>query len=1162
MKLMKATQRCYDANRDVNVRSTVDILLDGSCYFGLYDTKMNCLMKKRVMKRFTQDHNPLPIKQRHNPRRVNQRHNPRRINQTQRNQSHSQISQRKMINQRSRQTRLSPLRINQRKRNQQPIHQRYNQLQIQRTKCSQHQINQRQNRLQTTQAQRRKTKMKKRKLIEDWSKRSDFGDVDLLGYLCDDGQVIQGDCLWRQKGKTFIPFNTDAPHFGKKYDWISIPNERICPPPKTRPKPCIGHIGYPRQMTSYESSVIGASQWNRKGKKSQNTAANTNRWKLCQMDINPSSKHLYALTGVVIHRGTPHAGHYHAYLKDFMKEGKYQKKNAEKGKKGDALWYDFNDSCVYRIPREQVAKQYGGTSRAYDECAYMLVYRRINAEECQELSLPPDLVEFVAEEEKKEAARREAAEAKENERVLRIISSSCFAVSSDGKLTMNPFLESLLKKIIGASQESLDCEEIEDKIAKKEWPTNMSQREIEAIVSSHYALHSSFITCDARESIDTMHLLSDGMHLHGLSLPVLSGCGGISALIDASIGCNVDDRLYPFTGAEGDYPYAVAPTKIGDLPCYAQYFVWNGCDISGATLNLGSARTVDICVRYLPQSIEETITVPQSASLNEIWAQCEHESIVSPVFTLVTNSPRDWPDILSKYDAEWRDRRAFAKLLHHKMNPMKRWCDTAASDTLCGAAILCIENENCTGDTIASQQWQESTKMSTILIDDYTPHSYSIDAVPRKLSWRIPKGTSLEKFFEIARTRCEIESSVDLRAFRVFDDERYLITFPYKFQLSSHAVILEVGRYPTYNEVFLMVCLLPNIDTKFKALIVERSKSVKYLKQEILKLFALNAADYKQYVCMCEDECWRDSRTLEQCNPRHGDRIGIQIGRDLIHKSVLIMSDTRNLSKTIFTNTQKTDNIYIKQECGILSIDADATYDTLRKQIYNLMKSQLDNNGMTHENLLLSWYDHVYHIPLSFPMLNEGKLQNQKNFNSTRSIICVECKDEAIQSMPKNARFLHIHLMNDELLFWPNDHHIRIVYSEEKHDKKDKITYKNLSKFIATKYKMECDELVIGMFKINSGEWCILNDSVDDTPQGLNGKPFHITKTNRHGQIFAITTTKTDCKQWPIPPLSNKARFYYKHFNNIKNPTSINAISKDINKDYHNDRQLKITNID
>eukprot|EP01083_Nonionella_stella_P289246 984356_1 len=79
--------------------------------------------------------------------------------------------------------------------------------------------------------------------IADWSKRTDFDDVDLVGYLCDDGEVIQGDCLRRQKGKIFVHFNTDAPHFGKKYDWISIPNERICPPPKTRPKPRIGHVG-------------------------------------------------------------------------------------------------------------------------------------------------------------------------------------------------------------------------------------------------------------------------------------------------------------------------------------------------------------------------------------------------------------------------------------------------------------------------------------------------------------------------------------------------------------------------------------------------------------------------------------------------------------------------------------------------------------------------------------------------------------------------------------------------------------------------------------------------------------------------------------------------------------------------------------------------------
>eukprot|EP01083_Nonionella_stella_P185607 677224_1 len=151
-----------------------------------------------------------------------------------------------------------------------------------------------------------------------------------------------------------------------------------------------------------------------------------------QMDINLDSKHLYALTEVVIHRGTPHARHFHAYLKDFMKEGKYQKKEVKTTK----------IVCIVSH--------------------IMAVHRMRMMNEC-EMSLPPDLVEFVAEQ-------------------MQIISSSCVCVNSDGKLTMNSsFIEPLLKKIIAKAQPSLDEEE-------------MYRGEIDKIVSEYYAQNSHIIT--------------------------------------------------------------------------------------------------------------------------------------------------------------------------------------------------------------------------------------------------------------------------------------------------------------------------------------------------------------------------------------------------------------------------------------------------------------------------------------------------------------------------------------------------------------------------------------------------------------------------------------------------------------------------------------------
>eukprot|EP01083_Nonionella_stella_P196189 722078_1 len=47
-----------------------------------------------------------------------------------------------------------------------------------------------------------------------------------------------------------------------------------------------------------------------------------------------------------------------------------------------------------------------------------------------------------------------------------------------------------------------------------------------------------------RTDINKIELLNDGMHLHGLSLLVVSDCASIHAFLDVSIRCNVNDRLY------------------------------------------------------------------------------------------------------------------------------------------------------------------------------------------------------------------------------------------------------------------------------------------------------------------------------------------------------------------------------------------------------------------------------------------------------------------------------------------------------------------------------------------------------------------------------------------------------------------------------------------
>lgn len=137
---------------------------------------------------------------------------------------------------------------------------------------------------------------------------------------------------------------------------------------------------------------------------------------------------IYELFAVIIHGGSAHSGHYHAYIRDMLGEGnwnpgnepqvatkevekpKNQKKNKQsrrnkkKKNKGqnkkkqdveedttyefrdlarpcmnEALqknWFDFNDSVVTAIRSGKLQKQFGGSN----ETAYMLIYRDKNLE--------------------------------------------------------------------------------------------------------------------------------------------------------------------------------------------------------------------------------------------------------------------------------------------------------------------------------------------------------------------------------------------------------------------------------------------------------------------------------------------------------------------------------------------------------------------------------------------------------------------------------------------------------------------------------------------------------------------------------------------------------------------------------------------------------------
>lgn len=90
----------------------------------------------------------------------------------------------------------------------------------------------------------------------------------------------------------------------------------------------------------------------------------------------------YELFSVVIHVGNAYKGHFHAYIRDLLREGKlkegqYVGNNTTSG--GDPVsiqWYDFNDKYVYPLLPSSIEKQYGGLNSEVTETAYMLLYRR------------------------------------------------------------------------------------------------------------------------------------------------------------------------------------------------------------------------------------------------------------------------------------------------------------------------------------------------------------------------------------------------------------------------------------------------------------------------------------------------------------------------------------------------------------------------------------------------------------------------------------------------------------------------------------------------------------------------------------------------------------------------------------------------------------------
>ena len=98
-------------------------------------------------------------------------------------------------------------------------------------------------------------------------------------------------------------------------------------------------------------------------------------------------------------------------------------------------------------------------------------------------------------------------------------------------------------------------------------------------------------------------------------------------------------------------------------------------------------------------------------------------------------------------------------------------------------------------------------------------------ATCQRFTWRMAKPT-LQQFYDYARKQLKIGDQGDIRSWLKDPhlDMYYLITFPHKFSLKEHHVVLEKGRYNKWSEYLIMVCILKGgKQSKYYPIIIEKN---------------------------------------------------------------------------------------------------------------------------------------------------------------------------------------------------------------------------------------------------------------------------------------------------------------------------------------------------
>lgn len=100
--------------------------------------------------------------------------------------------------------------------------------------------------------------------------------------------------------------------------------------------------------------------------------------------IKRSGPHVYELYSILVHSGSALGGHYYAYIKSLETR----------------KWYNFNDSNVSEISDTELKNAFGGASGSgysmrYSTCAYMLMYRLVDADKNVNVIWPENVPQYL-----------------------------------------------------------------------------------------------------------------------------------------------------------------------------------------------------------------------------------------------------------------------------------------------------------------------------------------------------------------------------------------------------------------------------------------------------------------------------------------------------------------------------------------------------------------------------------------------------------------------------------------------------------------------------------------------------------------------------------------------------------------------------------------------